>query len=262
MGATMKQRRPSIVVLIVLSLGLVGNAQTEPVGGQPAPGSRQSVSDLNAEVAYQRAFEAVLWAMPASAIYRLREGFLQLPGMADNVVAAYSGPLKPLTEAITPNTVTPYIVAFADLRSGPVVIEVPAKTDKASLYGQIVDAWQVTIAGVGPVGADKGAGGKYLLLPPGYDKPVPTGYFPVRSGSYRIALAFRSVPGPGATTADAFAYTHTMQFYPLSEAGNPPPTKFIDPLNIPVHTLPFYDIRAFKNIYDIVSVSRYNLATR
>jgi hypothetical protein len=150
--------------------------------------------------------------------------------------------------------VTPYIVAFSDLRNGPVVIELPAKTDKASLYGQIVDAWQVTIAEVGPAGADKGAGGKYLLLPPRYDKPVPQGYFPIPSSTYRVALAFRSIAAPGPTTADAYTYTQTMKIYPLSEAANPKPTKFVDPLKIPVHTLPFYDIRAFQDIYDIVSV--------
>jgi hypothetical protein len=69
-----------------------------------------------------------------------------------------------------------------------VVLEVPAKTAKATLYGQIVDAWQSTIADVGPVGADKGAGGKYLILPPGYNKPVPGGYFVLRSSSYKDPL--------------------------------------------------------------------------
>ena len=46
-------------------------------------GSRQSVKDLDQQVAYQRAFEAVVWAMPALAIHRLREGFMQLPGVED-----------------------------------------------------------------------------------------------------------------------------------------------------------------------------------
>ena len=118
---------------------------------------------LEAQVAYQRAFEAVLWAMPASAIYRLEAGFLELPGMADNVIVAFSAPARAIQEYITPNQVTPYIVAVSDLRKGPVVLEVPAKTDKAVLYGQVVDAWQITIADVGPTGADKGAGGKYLF---------------------------------------------------------------------------------------------------
>jgi len=229
-------------------------AQTEPLGGQPAPGVTQSAKDLDAQVAYQRAFEAVLWAMPASAIYRLRVGFLELPGMADNVILSYSGPLRTIQEAITPNQVTPYICATSDLRNGPVVLEVPAKTNKAVLYGQVVDAWQVTITGVGPVGEDKGAGGKYLFLPPAYKDPIPTGYFPIQSSSYRILLAFRSIPLGDGTAADAYAYSKTLKMYPLSEADNPKPTRFVDGLSLPVHTLPFYDTRALQDIHDIISV--------
>jgi hypothetical protein len=59
-------------VVAHLSLSLcvtVGvSAQNEPLGGQPSPRVKQSVGDLDEQVAYQRAFEAVLWAMPASAI--------------------------------------------------------------------------------------------------------------------------------------------------------------------------------------------------
>ena len=80
--------------------------------GQPAPGVEQSLSDLEAQVAYQRAFEATLWAMPASAIYRFRVALLAQPGMADNVITAYSGPLHTIHELITPNQVTPYIGAI------------------------------------------------------------------------------------------------------------------------------------------------------
>lgn len=229
-------------------------AQTEPLGGQPAPGITQSAKDLDAQVAYQRAFEAVLWAMPASAIYRLRVGFLELPGMADNVILSYSGPLRTIQEAITPNQVTPYICATSDLRNGPVVLEVPAKTSKAVLYGQVVDAWQVTITGVGPVGEDKGAGGKYLFLPPAYKDPIPSGYFPIQSSSYRILFAFRSIPIGDATAADAYAYSKTLKMYPLSEAANPKATRFVDGLSLPVHTLPFYDTRALQDIHDIISV--------
>ena len=43
-------------------------SKSEPQGGQPPRGAKQSVTDLEEQVAYQRAFEAVLWAMPASAI--------------------------------------------------------------------------------------------------------------------------------------------------------------------------------------------------
>jgi hypothetical protein len=174
--------------------------------------------------------------------------------MADNVVAAYSGPLRTIQEAITPNQTTPYIIGLSDLRNGPVVLEVPAKTDKAVLYGQAVDAWQATIADVGPSGPDKGAGGKYLILPPGYKEQVPNGYFVIPSSSYRILFAFRSIQLAGAPAADAYAYSKTVKMYPLSEAANPQPTRFVDGRSLPLHTLPFYDIRALQDIHDIISV--------
>src|SRR5271154_3101164 len=122
------------------------------------------------------------------------------------------------------------------------------------MYGQIVDAWQVTIADVGPSGEDKGAGGKYLLIPPGYKDSIPAGYIPIRTESYRIAFAFRSVPLPGATDADAYAYSKTLKMYPLADASSPKPTRFVDPTGKRSPTLPFYDLRAFQDIYDIVSV--------
>lgn len=247
--------RKLTLITLVLALTFTTPAiSQQPLGGQPPPGTKQSVPDLDAQVAYQRAFEATLWAMPAVAIYRLRIGFLEQPGMADNVVDAFSGPLHTFAEAITPNQVTPYILAVSDLRNGPVVLEVAPKTDKAVLYGQIVDAWEVTIADVGPTGADKGEGGKYLLLPPGYNEPIPSGYFVLRSSGYRIMFAFRSIQLEGATEADAYAYSKTLKLYPLSEAANPPPTKFVDGRPYPLLTLPYYDIRALKDIYDIVSV--------
>src|SRR5262249_5108089 len=42
--------------------------------------------------------------------------------------------------------------------------------------------------------------------------------------------------------------------YPLSEAGDPKPTRFVDGLYYPLHTLPFYDIRALQDIHEIISV--------
>jgi hypothetical protein len=228
--------------------------QTEPLGGQPTPGSKPSVPDLEEQVAYQRAFEAVLWAMPATAIYRLRVGILGQPGMADNVIASYSGNLRSHAEVITGNTVTPYVAAASDLRGGPVVLEVPPKGDKASVYGQIVDAWQLTLADVGPAGIDEGAGGKYLLLPPGHAGPVPDGYIPLPSRTYRVLFAFRSVAAPGATDADAHDYTKMLKMYPLSEAANPKPTRFVDGRSHPLHTLPFYDIRALEDVRELIDV--------
>ena len=94
-------------------------AITEPIGGQPAPGAKQSVKDLENQVAYQRAFEAVVWSQPALGIYGISK-FIRQSGAADNDISVFSKPITTRHELLTANNTTPYIGANADLRNGPV----------------------------------------------------------------------------------------------------------------------------------------------
>jgi hypothetical protein len=226
----------------------------EPLGGQPPAGSKPSVDDFDYQIKYHRAFEAVLWNMPAIAIYSFRRAAFNDLGLKDNDIIAYSAPATPKLEALTANSSTPYIAAYTDLRQGPAVLEVPAASADGSLYGQVVDAWQFTIADVGPSGLDKGMGGKFLFTPPGYKGNVPKGYLHVASPNYRIAFAFRSVRAPGKTAADAYAYAKRLRMYYLSEAANPQKQRFVDPIAERYPTLPFYDERHFEDMYNIMSV--------
>ena len=134
------------------------------------------------------------------------------------------------------------------------VLELPPAGPDSSLFGQIEDAWELIVAEVGPSGLDKGKGGKFLLIPPDYKGPVPPGHIHVPSPTYRLSFAFRSIPAPGKTAADAYQYAKKLRMYFLSEAANPPEQKFYDPLNDRYPTLPYYDERAFQDIYDIVNV--------
>ncbi len=226
---------------------------TDPIGGKPPAGSKVSVKDLDYQVKYQRAFEAVVWSMPAVAVYGWFKG-AKAVGAGNNTLLAWSGPAKSNTELLTANNVTPYLFSQTDLSKGPVVVDVPAATDKASFYGQIVDHWQITIADVGPSGIDKGKGGKILLTPPGYTGKVPAGYIEVKSPSYRVCFAFRSIKSPTATSDDAYAYSETLKMYYLSELPNPKPTRFIDPIDMRYPTLPTYDERWFEDVHAIFSV--------
>lgn len=231
---------------------------TEPQGGQPPEGVTCSVTDFDYQIKYQRAFEAALWCLPAVSIYSFRRAAFDELGLRDNDIIAYSGTATPKLEAITANSTTPYITAFTDLRRGPAVLEIPAAGADGSVYGQVVDAWQLTIADVGPSGLDKGAGGKLLFTPPDYDDVVPEGYIPVASPNFRIALAFRSVPAPGKTVADAYRYAQKLRLYYLSEAANPPEQRFVDPIDVRYPTLPFYDERHFIDLHAIISVEPVN----
>jgi hypothetical protein len=249
--------------IVVPGLGLLApdaaqaHEGREPLGGQPPTGATPSVSDFAYQVAYQRAFEAALWAMPALAIHAFRRSAFSQLGMKDNDIIACSTPATPKIEALTANSTTPYIAAYTDLRKGPVVLELPVAGADGSLYGQVVDAWQLTIADVGPSGIDAGKGGKILFTPPGYLGEIPADHLHVSSPSFRVAFAFRSIPAPGKTAEDAYHYSKRLRMYYLSEASDPPPQTFVDPMEPRYErysTLPLYDERLFDDLYEIVSV--------
>jgi hypothetical protein len=135
----------------ILAIGSAsGQVTQEPLNGQPAPGSMRSNVDFDYQIKYQRAFEAIIWSLPRVGIQHGRAATLEL-GAKDNDILALSGPATPKFETITPNSSTNYIVAYTDLKSGPVVLEIPAAGPDGSLYGQVVDAWQMTIADVGRI---------------------------------------------------------------------------------------------------------------
>jgi len=240
-------------IFCITSVNAGASVPTEPVGGQPPVGAKPSVTDLDYQVKYQRAFEAVIWSMPAIGTYGFIRGFIGI-GAEPNMIIAYSKPARPNLEALTANNQVPYLSAHTDLRQGPAVLEVPAASDKGSLYGQIVDHWQITIADIGPSGIDAGKGGKVLLTPPGYAEEIPAGYIEVKSPSYRVAFALRTVPGPNSSAEEVYEYTQTLKMYYLSELPEPEPTRFIDPNDMRLSTLPFYDERWFEELYAVVSV--------
>src|SRR4030095_16789731 len=109
-------------------------------------------------------------------------------GAGYNVLPVWKKRLDAKTLVTTPNSDVIYAMSYVDLgKDGPLVFEAPP-----GLQGILLDFWQRPIPGptigvhaflgdVGFFGPDDGKGGKYLLLPPGYNKPVPAGYFPFRS---------------------------------------------------------------------------------
>src|ERR1700741_287897 len=95
----------SAVAASQLNAGFVGQAHAqdgqEPLGGQRPQGSTCSITDFDYQIKHQRAFEAVLWNMPAIAIYSFRRAAFADLGMKDNDIIAYSAPATPKLEAIT-----------------------------------------------------------------------------------------------------------------------------------------------------------------
>ncbi len=244
---------------LVAAVFLTATAQaqpTEPLGGQPPAQARPSFTRFETfkeQVLYQRAFEAVLWSVPLVNKLGLRRGTLAM-GADENEVLAMSAGATPLFEALTPNNVSPYVLAMTDLRKGPVVLEIPPANDKATMFGQLADHWYQTFVDIGPIGVDQGKGAKLLLTPPGYAGTVPEDFIEVRSPSFRPDMAIRAIPTPSGTLADAEALARQMKMVYLSELPNPKPTTFTDPLNTRWPTLARYDERWFEDLHEVISI--------
>ena len=133
------------------------------------------------------------------------------------------------------------------------VIEIPP-ANGGSITGSIDSLWQTAIEDVGPAGVDQGAGGKYLVLPPGYDGKPPKGYIALKSETYRGYALLRSIliSNTEADIGRAVDYGKRVKIYPLSQAANPPPTFYVDASNrLFDGSIPF-DIRFFESLDRVV----------
>ena len=98
------------------------------------------------------------------------------------------------------------------------------------INGTIMDAWQMPLEDVGPAGVDGGKGGKYVILPPGYDETVPEGFIALPSLTCKGYALLRSIleSGSDADLAKAVEYGKRIKVYPLSQAASPPETVYVD----------------------------------
>ena len=208
----------------------------------------QTPGDLNRRMIERRAVEAVIWGMPAVNTDLMYQAMLKLGGKPNQIVY-WSGLLDWRNQTLTPNPDVIYLMAFYDTKDGPVVIEVPP-ADDGVINGSIMDPWQAALEDVGPAGADKGTGGKYLILPPGYNEKVPDGYITLPSPNYQGYALLRSILKSGSDTdvKAAVAYGKRIKLYPLSQAANPPATVFVDALgSVYDSTIP-YDLRFYQSL--------------
>jgi hypothetical protein len=211
------------VLLIVLAA--CQNDPTETV--QPtAPAAGSSASDLAQRTVQRRAVEAVIWGMPAVNFDRMYQAMVHDAngGEGSNKIVFWSRPLSWKNQTLTPNPDTIYLMPFFNAKDvGPVVLEIPP-ADNGSITGSVDDCWQTAIEDVGPAGVDKGKGGKYLILPPGYKEHVPSGYIPMPSATYQSYALLRSnlKSSSDADIATAVAYGKRIKVYPLSQAAHPP----------------------------------------
>lgn len=187
--------------------------------GFPDDATVQKVYD---NLDFQRAVQAYLLGLSAVSTEAARQAVLGF-GPANQTVLISETLLDSKSLFLTANTTTPYTVLWLDLTKGPVVLEVPPQ-----VLGPLDDAWFRWVTDVGFTGPDKGQGGKYLLLPPGYTGRIPDGYFVARSRTFGNLLFFRTFlkngdPKPGVDEVKRHLKAHL-----LADAANPPAMNFVN----------------------------------
>jgi hypothetical protein len=211
-------------------------------------------ANIQEQMLYQRAVESAIWAMPAVNFQLMYDALAKIDGKYNQVVI-WPKLLDWKNQTLTPNPDVIYLMPFFNTEEvGPVVLEIPP-ADNGVFNGSVMTYWQNAIEDVGPGGVDKGKGGKYLFLPPGYDKTkIPAGYIPLQSDTYRGYALLRSVlkSGSDADVAAAVAYSKRVKVYPLSEASKNPETVFVDASEKVYDSSIPYDASFYESLNKIV----------
>jgi len=211
--------------------------------GYPDDATTQKIYDnLDAS----RALQAYLLALPIVNQAGMRTT-LRTFGPVNQTDVIWEDLVDSKTVELTANDNTVYSFIWLDTRQGPLVVESPPK-----VLGLINDFWYRWVVDIGLTGADKGAGGKYLILPPGYSGNVPEGYFVVRPSTYGNWFVFRSFLVDGSTKPGVESVKKTLKIYQLSSAANPSAMKFVNASGIPSNFVPPGDYSFWSLLNEVI----------
>ena len=200
-----------------------------------------------------RAVQVFLNSIPALSVHTLREGQASIGADASNKIAIWDNLMDSTSLLLTGNTSTMYAVGFLDLaKDGPTVIDLPP-----GMLGVLDDMAFQYMTDLGVAGPDKGKGGKFLVLPPGYKGDVPDGYFVVPSKTNGVWVFTRgyldkSLPLDKAIPAASANIRDNMRIYPLSQADNPPATEFINVSGKKMNTILPNDASFFEKLHKLI----------
>ncbi len=211
-------------------------------GGFPDAASAEKIYD---NLDFQRAVQAYLLALPVVSQAANRDNSLTI-GPGNTTVPIWQSLVDARTVELTANNNTPYTWIWIDLHGGPLVVEVPPK-----VLGVADDMWYRWVADVGITGPDKGEGGKYLFLPPGWKGEVPQGYYVMRPGSYSVWVPWRTFLVDGDPKPGVDLVKKVTKIYKLGDS-NPPAPNFVDMSGKPFNLVPPADFRFWELLNKVV----------
>ncbi|MEI9991703.1 MAG: DUF1254 domain-containing protein [Rhizomicrobium sp.] len=211
-----------------------------------------SAEELGRRSMTRRAVQAVIWGIPVVNFDLMYQAMVRDAKGGPNRIVYWSRLFDWKNQTLTPNPDAIYFMPLFDTRNGPMVLEVPA-AGEGSITGSVMDCWQAALEDVGTAGVDKGRGGRYVITPPGYDGPVPSGAIVLTSGNYQGYGLLRSIlkGGTEADIAKAVAYGKQIRLYPLARP-NPPETRYVDAIDVLFEANIPYDLRFFESLHRMI----------
>jgi len=210
---------------------------------------------LFANLDLNRALQAMLLGMPAANFEAGRTGHVALGQEQANQAIIFDGLMDSSSLFLTGNAGTVYFTSFLDLeRDGPTVVEIPAGTGP----GIMIDSFSRNVVDMGPPGPHRGNGGKFLILPPGYEKAdfdeiIPRGVYTLaESRSYAVWVLLRGFLKDGKPDHSSQLFRNGIRVYPLSSAADPPEMQFINGTGADFNTVHAANHRFFEELHAVV----------
>ncbi len=251
----------SIAATCLFSVSLAGSvaadqARFDGLANLPFEQNRptpETARTLMQELTFQQATQVYLWAMPLINTLGMKFGSEEVFGAGYNILPVWKERLDPKTLVTTPNSDVLYAMSYVDMgETGPLVFEAPP-----NLQGILLDFWQRPIpvdggkffGDVGLPGPDAGKGGKFLILPPGYDGDVPEGYYVYRSGTKNVFIFLRAFYQDPADLSPAVSLMEQVKIYPLNlPEADRKAMEFPNASGVPANMLPHSDFSAFEQL--------------
>ncbi|PYG34370.1 DUF1214 domain-containing protein [Pelagimonas varians] len=211
--------------------------------GVPDVESAQKVYNL---LDFTHAYQAFLDGTKIASMDAIRKGILEF-GPANTTAVLFEGLMDAKALFLTANTTSVYMFSWLQLGDEPMVIETPP-----NVLGFINDHWFKYVIDFGNLGPDEGQGGKFLVLPPGYEGEVPDGYHVARTNTNGNWVIWRGYQKDGTTDLAISQTKELFRMYPLSQKDNPPEMNFVNASGQEMNTIHRMDAEIFSEINDVV----------
>ena len=214
--------------------------------GMPTDATAATLLD---NLTFQRGVQVFLNTVQVASLEAARVGLAEVGANAANKVVIYDDLMDSNSLFLTGNTDTVYALAMLELdRDGPTVVEIPAGCGP----GTVDDAWFRFVVDMGAPGPDRGQGGKYLILPPGFEGPVPEGYFTAQSTSYVNLICLRGFMVDGSTKAASQMFRNGVKIYPLHRKDDPPAMEFINGTGLAFNTIHANNMEFYGELHRVI----------